>query len=160
MPLTRDPAIAAVLGDHFATDPALMPQVGDLEARRKVIPDLIRAAYSTLPELASIGVAYKDYYATAQDGHRILLRWYYKTSSDSDGLASDEGEAGKTKGKGSALVFLHGGGMVLGSVNLYDRPRATDLADTNLSGILSIEYRLAPEFPHPYPSEDSLAGLQ
>src|ERR1700684_3576288 len=46
--------------------------------------------------------------AVAGDATKILLRWYEK-----DGAAP-----------GAAVLYLHGGGMIMGSVALYDGPVA------------------------------------
>ena len=60
---------------------------------------------------------------------------------------------------GPAVVYLHGGGMILASVDLYDRLVAGYVAETGVP-MLSVDYRLAPEHPHPSPVEDSFAGLR
>lgn len=65
------------------------------------------------------------------------------------------------KGKGSGrpgILHVHGGGYVLGSA---DMTLATDAAyATNLGAVtVSVDYRLAPETPHPGPVEDCYAAL-
>jgi acetyl esterase/lipase len=57
------------------------------------------------------------------------------------------------------IYFIHGGGMVLGTVAGED-PTATMLCDEVGAVVVSVEYRLAPEHPHPAPVEDCYAGLQ
>ena len=57
------------------------------------------------------------------------------------------------------IYFIHGGGMVLGNVAGED-PTATKLCDEVGAVVVSVEYRLAPEHPHPAPVEDCYAGLQ
>ena len=54
------------------------------------------------------------------------------------------------------LVFIHGGGHMCGSVELYDGITRR-LADTTEHLIVSIDYRLAPEFPYPCGLDDCLA---
>lgn len=56
------------------------------------------------------------------------------------------------------LYFIHGGGMVMGDVAGEDAT-ATMLCDTIGAVVVSVEYRLAPEHPHPAPVEDCYAGL-
>ncbi|AGZ41840.1 alpha/beta hydrolase [Actinoplanes friuliensis] len=56
------------------------------------------------------------------------------------------------------IYYIHGGGMVLGSVDGED-PAATVLCDQVGAVVVSVEYRLAPEHPHPAPVEDCYAGL-
>ncbi|MFI7598176.1 alpha/beta hydrolase [Actinoplanes sp. NPDC049681] len=57
------------------------------------------------------------------------------------------------------IYFIHGGGMILGDVAGED-PTATLLCDQVGAVVVSVEYRLAPEHPHPAPAEDCYAGLQ
>jgi acetyl esterase/lipase len=80
--------------------------------------------------------------AISHDGARVLVRWYMGTSAP-----------------GSAVVYLHGGGMICGSVELYDRLVAAYVADSGVP-MLAVDYRRAPEHPHPSPVEDSFAGLR
>jgi acetyl esterase/lipase len=58
-----------------------------------------------------------------------------------------------------ALYWIHGGGMVLGSVEMND-PSCAVHADRTRALVASVEYRLAPEHPYPAPLEDCYAGLQ
>ena len=48
--------------------------------------------------------------------------------------------------------------MVLGTVEGEDTA-ATRICDDVGAVVVSVEYRLAPEHPHPAPVEDSYAGL-
>jgi len=48
--------------------------------------------------------------------------------------------------------------MIVGSVPIFDGPVSRYVARTGVS-MLSLEYRLAPEHPHPTPVEDAYAGL-
>ncbi|MEV7680683.1 alpha/beta hydrolase [Streptomyces sp. NPDC088341] len=57
-----------------------------------------------------------------------------------------------------ALYHIHGGGMVLGD-NRTGVDLALDWAQKLDLVVVSVEYRLAPEHPHPAPVEDSYAGL-
>ena len=56
------------------------------------------------------------------------------------------------------LVFLHGGGWVLGSIATHD-PFCRLLAEAGQVIVASVEYRLAPEFRCPAQLEDTLAAL-
>lgn len=58
-----------------------------------------------------------------------------------------------------ALYWIHGGGMVLGSVAMNDPYCAEIAAELNVL-VASVEYRLAPEHPFPAPIEDCYAGLR
>ncbi|UQU62504.1 alpha/beta hydrolase [Couchioplanes caeruleus] len=57
------------------------------------------------------------------------------------------------------IFFIHGGGMILGSVEGED-PTATLICDQVGAVVVSVEYRLSPENPHPAPAEDCYAGLK
>lgn len=57
-----------------------------------------------------------------------------------------------------ALYWIHGGGMVLGSVEMNDADCAMWAADLECL-VASVEYRLAPEYPFPAPMHDCFAGL-
>jgi acetyl esterase/lipase len=56
------------------------------------------------------------------------------------------------------IYFIHGGGMILGTVAGED-PVATLICDQVGAVVVSVEYRLSPENPHPAPVEDCYAGL-
>jgi len=96
----------------------------------------LEAALPEHPEVSRVG-----YRAVSHDGAGVTLRWY-----------APEGHGS------SAAVYLHGGGMISGSVELYDRFVAAYAADSGVP-MLAVDYRRAPEDPHPCPVEDSYAGL-
>lgn len=56
------------------------------------------------------------------------------------------------------VIYFHGGGWVLGSCETHDDICA-ELADTADVAVALVDYRLAPEHPHPAQLEDSLAVL-
>ena len=63
-------------------------------------------------------------------------------------------------GKGlGTLLWLHGGGFVLGSIEADDH-RAALLANGTGLAILSVEYRLAPEHPYPAGLTDASEALK
>ncbi len=57
------------------------------------------------------------------------------------------------------MVFLHGGGFVLGDLDTHDQicRRICSGADTV---VLAVDYRLAPESPYPAAVDDALAAVQ
>ncbi|KAB7649005.1 alpha/beta hydrolase [Polymorphobacter fuscus] len=55
------------------------------------------------------------------------------------------------------LVFYHGGGWVIGDVNVYDSLCAEVCRTLNMT-VVSVDYRLAPEHPFPAATEDCLAA--
>lgn len=57
------------------------------------------------------------------------------------------------------LVFYHGGGWVLGSINTHDDV-CRKLAQSMGHAVLSVDYRLAPEFAFPEPLNDCIVALR
>jgi acetyl esterase len=57
------------------------------------------------------------------------------------------------------VVFLHGGGWALGSIDTYDA-LARALADASGAIVASVEYRLAPESHFPAAVDDCLAAVR
>jgi acetyl esterase/lipase len=98
---------------------------------------------AALPEHPS--VSRTDHYVSSRDGGQLLLRWYAPPGHDASAA-------------GPAAVYLHGGGMIMGTVALYDRMVAAYTADSGVP-LLAVDYRRAPEHPHPAPVEDAYAGL-
>jgi acetyl esterase/lipase len=142
VPFTLDPqiasALAASVGQVGDTAP---PAVGDVATRRQNVAVLMAQINSRLVEPDDVSI--HDYETTAEDGSTLLLRWYTK-----DGTAP-----------GSAVLYLHGGGMIMCDVALYDIPVARYVSTTGVP-FLSVEYRYAPEHPAPTPVTDSYAGLR
>ncbi|HTR59831.1 MAG TPA: alpha/beta hydrolase [Casimicrobiaceae bacterium] len=62
-------------------------------------------------------------------------------------------------GRLPAIVYLHGGGWVAGSVASHDGACATLASDAN-AVVASVQYRRAPENPFPAPNDDAFAALQ
>ncbi|MCX5578845.1 alpha/beta hydrolase [Kaistia terrae] len=56
------------------------------------------------------------------------------------------------------IVYLHGGGFVLGSFNTHDR-NARRLVNETGALVVSVNYRLAPEAPFPAGANDAFAAL-
>jgi acetyl esterase/lipase len=117
------------------------PPVGDIESRRSALNAMLAWANNTAQPIAD-EVETTDHELTVADGTTILARWYRLPSSDSR----------------AAVLYLHGGGMILGSVPIFDGPVSRYVAHTGVP-MLSVEYRLAPEYPYPTPLEDAYAGL-
>ncbi len=61
---------------------------------------------------------------------------------------------GATRG---TLVFLHGGGFIMGGLESHDALCRMIAAETGLR-VLSVAYRLAPEHPYPAAADDALAA--
>ena len=57
------------------------------------------------------------------------------------------------------LVYLHGGGWVIGDLDSHDNVCRSIARDSG-HAVLSLDYRLAPEHPYPAPLEDALTGTR
>ncbi len=57
------------------------------------------------------------------------------------------------------LLYVHGGGYVLGSINTHRRLVA-DICRASGCVALSLDYRLAPEHPYPAAVDDAITGLE
>lgn len=55
------------------------------------------------------------------------------------------------------LVYLHGGGLVMGSNHSFE-PLARELAAASAATVVAVDYRLAPEFPPPAQFDDAYAA--
>ncbi len=141
MPFVLDPHVQAALAPMMAAmGDAAPPPVGDVTTRHRITEAIMAQTGAAQPMPADVAVT--DYNAEPADGTRIPLRWYAK-----DGGAL-----------GSAALYLHGGGMIMDSAALYDGPVARYVSHSGVP-MLSVDYRRAPEHPHPTPVEDCYAGL-
>jgi epsilon-lactone hydrolase len=59
----------------------------------------------------------------------------------------------------AALLYLHGGGYVIGSLDSH-RHLVAEAGRAAVRGALALDYRLAPEHPFPAAVEDALAGYR
>ena len=142
MTFTVDPDVAEILAPMMAAMADASPApVGDVETRRTVLEDLL--AHSSAAQPMPSDVTITDFHTARDDGSALLLRWYTRTGPP----------------PGAAALYLHGGGMILGNVTLFDGPVARYVSASGVP-MLSVEYRLAPEHPHPAPVQDAYAGLQ
>ena len=142
MPIPLDPEIAAALAlAAEQAGPAELPPRGDALALRAMRDLTADDAYANLPDAPDVSRA--DYLVTADDGNQIPLRWY--TRADRAGSA--------------AVVYLHGGGMILGTLDSNERLVRHYVQLTGVP-FLAVGYRLAPEFPGEVPATDCFAGLR
>ena len=65
---------------------------------------------------------------------------------------------GLPAGPAPALVFFHGGGWTIGSIQTHDKV-CRKLAAQALCAVISVEYRLAPEHPLPAAPLDAIAAV-
>ncbi|MGH3648494.1 MAG: alpha/beta hydrolase [Micromonosporaceae bacterium] len=82
-----------------------------------------------------------------------------RTVSLPDGLAGRLYTPGERAPGNGLLVFYHGGGWVVGSLDSHDHV-CRYLARHAGVKVLSVAYRLAPEHPFPAPAHDAYAGFR
>jgi len=79
--------------------------------------------------------------------------------ADADGVPVRIYRPVETEEKSTALVYLHGGGFVAGSVEVYD-PLTRALAKRAGCVVISVDYRLAPEHMYPAALDDCWAATR
>jgi len=62
-------------------------------------------------------------------------------------------------GAGTWVIYLHGGGYVVGGLESHDDVCAEIRAATGM-GVVAVDYRLSPEYRHPAALEDALAVIR
>lgn len=60
---------------------------------------------------------------------------------------------------GPVMVFFHGGGFVIGNIYTYE-PYCAEVARLLDLPVISVDYRLSPEYPFPAPAEDCEAAAR
>lgn len=135
---------AYVDAEHLAVLEAMPVRLdlSDIPATRAGMADL-RALLPAVP--LPDGVTVEDHMAPGPEGAPDVMVRTYRPASLPTGAP--------------ALYWIHGGGMVLGSVEMND-PYCAGIADELNVLVASVEYRLAPEHPFPAPIEDCYAGLR
>ena len=78
-----------------------------------------------------------DHKVVAKDGYEIPVRIFLPKQSRTNDV----------------ILYFHGGGWVTGDIESYSQTCST-LADTTGRRVVSVDYRLAPEYPFPYAPED------
>jgi acetyl esterase/lipase len=139
MAFAFDPQVSAAL-EPLAAEALPAPAVGDVAARRASAVETFAHFASQLNPVDD--VTRTDHTAIARDTTPIELRWFTKNGAPD----------------GPALYYVHGGGMIVGSLDLYE-PLVRDLVSASGVPALAVDYRLAPEHPHPTPMQDCYAGL-
>lgn len=128
--------------------PVLMRALHDagVPALGSVAPEVARASYTESrrrlqPPLAPVS-AVRDL-IIPRHGMPLRARLYQGAQAEQDQ---------------PCLVFLHGGGWVLGSIESHDG-LCRHLAQRAACAVLSVDYRLAPEHPYPAALEDGVLAL-
>ncbi|HVV98805.1 MAG TPA: alpha/beta hydrolase [Planctomycetaceae bacterium] len=134
--MALDPQAAEYL-ERLRTASPTAPYLLSVEAAREsVVP---------VPPPESVHVDITDSRITAE-GREIAIRIYRPQGSTA---AADR----------PLVVFFHGGGWVLGDLNSHDGLCRVLTRDAD-AVLVSVEYRLAPEFPYPAALEDALLAIR
>jgi len=138
-----DPQLVAGL-DAFiaATGPRGLAGIGDPLARRSAFAALMSAGAAD--PVSGPEVATDDHLIPGPAGAPAVRVRVYRPSALAGPLP--------------ALYYIHGGGMVIGSIDTEDAITRM-LCDAVGCAAVSVDYRLAPEHPHPAPVDDCYAGL-
>ncbi len=145
MTLQIDPQVLAELAPVMAAAAGREPPpVGDVATRRANARELFGRL--DIARSAPDGVEVQGFTVDADDGAALTLSWYRPAGVDPSG---------------SAVLYLHGGGMIYGMGELgalYDGLARRYVAESQVP-LLLVDYRTAPEFPHPVPLQDCFAAL-
>lgn len=140
-----DPQSREPLEGLLAFMPGGFNAIPDIGARREAVAGLLAAMGADQP--VNPNVTHEDHFAPGHDGAPdVRVRIY--TPVTSDGVA-------QTKLPG--LVYIHGGGMILGSIE-GEEARCIALCEKLRIAVASVDYRKAPENPYPAAPDDCYAG--
>ncbi len=119
----------------------------------KVVVDLLRSA-PPIPEDATVeqmraGMEQMTAAAALPEGVEY-------EAVDAGGVAAEWAVADNARDD-HAILYLHGGGYVIGSVRTH-RGITGRLSRAAAARVLSVDYRLAPEHPHPAAVDDAVAA--
>lgn len=143
MPLSYEPEFAKAAAPILSAASAVpAPALHDIQTRRANTLAFFTGLWANFPEAA--GVEQTVYQVKSYDGQFISVHRFWKKDSHT--------------APGPAVLHCHGGGTILGDVELYKKPLALQVQKTGVQAF-SVDYRLAPENPHPTPAEDCYAGL-
>jgi acetyl esterase/lipase len=143
MAFTLDPEVAEALAPFGAeTAGTTPPPVGDVATRRVTLEGIFH--YGDTAQQFPDDVTITDHELATADGATIRLRWYARKKAPGE--------------PGPAALYLHGGGMISGHIDLFNG-LASRYVSASGTPILAVDYRRAPEHPHPAPVEDTYAAL-
>lgn len=136
--------LAALVALRDGAPDAPPPVVGDVMTRRRNAGHMFNQVLASRPPIT--GVELQEF-SLIYEGGTLGLRWYRCSGVDQPG---------------SAVLYLHGGGMILGWEHLGGLYDAAVRGYVATSGVpmLVVDYRVAPEFPHPVPLQDCYAALR
>jgi acetyl esterase/lipase len=135
-----DPELKAVM-ERMPTDRTL--DLTKISAARARMKKLVLEMLATFPQVE--GVSQEDRFAPGTQGGPPVRVRIYRADDQSSKL--------------SALYWIHGGGYVMGDIDMDDRLMKQMVKRIGCVAA-SVDYRLAPEHPFPTPVEDCYTGLK
>lgn len=121
---------------------------------------------AALKALSYPDIDMKTYYKANRMAHNLVsppIKVLYKTSDHKISLDGYEIPVRiftpKQQRSEEVLLFFHGGGWVVGNIDSYTGVCAR-LSDATGRRVISVDYRLAPEYPFPYAAEDCYAAAK
>ena len=139
----------------YALDPEIATALTAILEQSTQQPVIERGDWKTLRERGNIGqvsfaslippspdVQITSCSTTTADGTPIGLRWYTRQDT----------------APGPAVIYTHGGGMILGTLDAYDSLVSAYVSATGVP-FLAVNYRLAPEVHDTTLAEDAFAGV-
>jgi acetyl esterase len=134
--MALDEATAAFLNQLAATGAKPLHEMSPTEARG--LGEMLRQLYGPGPEVAQVREERIPVAGGATIAARVLI------------------PAGAPRG---VIVFLHGGGWVIGAIDEFDA-LGRRMAQRTGAAVVLVDYRLAPEHRFPTAVEDSLAAVR
>jgi acetyl esterase len=121
--------------------------------------EAVRAAFNAGPPLNEVGVQPARRWLAEARARRAVTTEVAKVAALTTGRVSVRLYHPAPPSELPVLVFAHGGGWVLGSLDTADEA-CRRLANAAGCAVASVAYRLAPEARHPAPVEDMLEVLR
>ncbi len=136
-----DPELVAIL-DHIPTPVLTAETLGQTRAMARAAVAAMMSQASA-PQFSALSVS-ERFISGPEGAPDVRLLVYQPTS---------------VQGPLPALLWLHGGGYVMGSADAEDLMVKSIVSAIGCAAV-SVDYRLAPETPYPGPVEDCYAALQ
>ena len=137
-----NPEVRAPLDGLLGAFPGGFNAIPYIVARRELVAAVLAAGAEGVPP--NDRVTSEDRLAPGRDGQPDVAVRVYRPAGSSGTLPG--------------IFYIHGGGMVLGSVEMEDASAAM-LTEMVGCVVVSVEYRLAPEHPFPAAPEDCYTAL-
>lgn len=144
MSLAFDPSYSSAihyLRPGLAARPS--PELHDISTRRSNLAATLRQAFDKLPE---------------RDHVLQKLLTFQSFDNVSLGILHIWDSSVRNQKPTAAIIHAHGGGLISGSPDLFSKPLVQAVARCGVP-IFSVNYRKAPENPHPTPTADVYAAL-